>query len=392
MNQYLDPYPYFGRLRALGRAVKIRTAFAGEGWLITHHRDAQALASDPRLRVDPRHAGPTLRKRLDEFRFLWTDGMAPHVQIADPPDHTRLRRLISRVFTPRRIDSLAPQVGDLVHTFLESAPRGAPFDLISGLAEPLPSLVICRLLGMKDEDALFLRPLINALTELPVDTESMHRIEQARRAAWQYTKGVVLEKRRQPGSDLLSSLITARDDDRLSEDELISMTVMLFAAGAETTTNVIGSGVLLLLRHPEQHDELMRRPDLIPSAVEEFLRYESPITLGLIRYAADDVEVGDTIIPRGDLVFLGVATANHDEERFPEAGRFDVSRGDNQHMAFGHGPHYCLGAPLARLELRIVIAELLTRYPGMRLACPVEDIVWRASVLRGPAALPIHLE
>ncbi|MEU9349345.1 cytochrome P450 [Streptomyces sp. NPDC048278] len=391
INQLLDPYRHFGRLRALGRVVRIHTAFAGEAWIVTRHRDVQALAVDPRLSVDHRrHAGPALRRRLDAFRFQWTDGLPPHVGTVDPPDHSRLRRLISQEFTPGRVEALAPRIEDLVNGFLDAAGDG-PFDLIADLAEPLPALAVATLLGMNDEDALSLRPLLRELTRLPVDDAAIHRVEQARQELVRYVGSRVLEKHRTPDDGLLGALARAREDDRLSAAELTSMAAMLFAAGAETTTHVIGSGILLLLRHPDQRDMLVRNPHLVPAAVEEFLRYESPVTLGLIRYAADDIEIGGTIIPRGDLVFLGVATANHDDERFPEPTKFDVERTENAHVTFGHGIHYCLGAPLARLELRITVSVLLERFPGIRLGCPVADVPWQDSALRGPAALPLLL-
>lgn len=391
INQLLDPYRYFERLRALGRVVRIRTMFAGDAWVVTRHQDVQALAVDPRLSVNHRqHAGPALRRRLDAFRFQWTDGLPPHVGTVDPPDHSRLRRLISHEFTPRCVESLAPRIEHLVNGLLDGAGDG-PFDLITGLAEPLPALAISALLGMDDEDALYLRPLLRELTRLPVDEATIRRVEEARRELVRRVESRVLEKHRTPDDGLLGALAQAREDDRLSAAELTSLAAMLFAAGAETTTHVIGSGILLLLRNPDQRDRLVQDPDIIPSAVEEVLRYESPVTLGLIRYAADDIEVGEIVIPRGDLVFLGVATANRDEERFPDPVNFDVERTENAHMAFGHGIHYCLGAPLARLELRIIISIILERFPGMRLACPVADIPWQDSALRGPAALPLIL-
>ncbi|WP_424216135.1 cytochrome P450 family protein (plasmid) [Streptomyces sp. BI20] len=392
LNQYLDPYPYFGRLRAAGRAVRIHTAFAGEAWVITRHEDVQRLCTDPRLSVDTRHAHPELRARLAEFAFQWTDGLPPHLGIVDPPDHTRLRGLVSREFTARRAADLAPYVDGLVGRLLdEAAARPAPCDLVEVLAEPLPSLVICRLLGMGESDARTLRPLLGALTELPTDPAATRRVTDARRALWEHIEGVLRVKRRRPDSGLLSALIAAEDADRLDDRELTSMAAMLFAAGAETTTHMIGSAVLLLLRHPEQRAVLLADPSLVPGAVEEFLRYDSPVTLGLIRYAAADLTLDGTTVPRGSLVFLGVALANHDERRHADPEVVDVTRRHNPHMAFGHGVHYCLGAPLARLELRSVIARLLARHPDARLACEARDIPWRRSALRGPAALPVHL-
>ncbi|MFJ8335178.1 cytochrome P450 [Streptomyces sp. NPDC094437] len=392
LNQHLDPYPHFGRLREAGRVVRIRTAFAGEGWLVTRHEDAQRLAKDPRLSVDDRHAGPELRCRLAQFKFRFVDFVPGTMLNTDPPEHTRLRRLVAREFTPRRVAALAPYVERTVRELLAPLPSDRTTDLMPVLAEPLPTLVICRLLGLSERDAAHLRPYVSSLTELPVDPEVAARVEKTRDAMWAYLSDMIEEKRRRPDEGLLSALISAHDDEgRLTDTELTSMAGVLFAGGAETTTQMIGSGLLLLLRHPEQLARLVDSPELVPSAVDELLRFESPVTLGLIRYAAEDIPVGDVTIPRGDLVFVGVATANHDPRRFPEPERLDVTRADNPHLAFGQGAHYCLGAPLARLELQVVLTTLLRHFPHLELACRPDDIPWQPSALRGPASLPVRL-
>ncbi|XUL92616.1 cytochrome P450 family protein [Streptomyces galilaeus] len=392
LNQYLDPYPYFGRLREAGRVVRIRTAFAGEGWLVTRHEDAQSLAKDPRLSVDVRRAGPELRCRMDEFGFRFGDCLPETMLIMDPPAHTRLRRTVAGEFTPRRVAGLASCIEDTVDKLLDALPPDEPADLVTALAEPLPTMVICRLLGLGEQDATYLRPLVSALTELPVDPEAAARVARAREAVWTYLSHMVEEKRRTPDDGLLSALVSAHDDEgRLTDTELTSMAGVLFAGGAETTTQMIGSGLLLLMRNPEQWARLVDSPELVPSAVDELLRFESPVTLGLIRFAAEDITLDDVTIPRGDLVFVGVATANHDPRRFPEPERLDVARRDNPHLAFGHGPHYCLGAPLARLELQVVLSRLLQRHPRLEPACRPADVPWRPSALRGPASLPVRL-
>ncbi|MEV6167712.1 cytochrome P450 [Streptomyces sp. NPDC051954] len=392
LNQYLDPYPYFGRLREAGRVVRIQTAFAGEGWLITRHEDAQRLAGDPRLSVDDRHAGPELRCRLAQFKFRFTDCLPETMVIMDPPEHTRLRRMVAREFTPRRVAALTPYIEETVRKLLAPLPPDETTDLVPVLAEPLPTMVICRLLGLSEQDAMHLRPFVSSLAELPVDPEAAARVEEARDAVWTYLAHMIEEKRRKPDEGLLSALISAHDDeDRLTDTELTSMAGVLFAGGAETTTQMIGSGLLLLLRHPEQLARLVDSPALVPSAVDELLRFESPVTLGLIRYAAEDITIADVTIPRGDLVFVGVASANHDPHRFPEPEHLDVARRDNPHLAFGHGPHYCLGAPLARLELQVVLSALLQHHPHMELGCRPEDVPWRPSALRGPVSLPVRL-
>lgn len=392
LNQYLDPYPYFGRLREAGRVVRIQTAFAGQGWLVTRHEDAQRLAGDPRLSVDDRHAGPELRCRLAQFKFRFADSLPESMLVMDPPEHTRLRRMVAREFTPRRVAALAPYIEETVRLLLAPLPPDGTTDLVPVLAEPLPTMVICRLLGLSEQDATHLRPFVSSLTELPVDAQAAARVELARDAVWTYLSRMIEEKRHTPDEGLLSALISAHDDEgRLTDTELTAMAGVLFAGGAETTTQMISSGLLLLLRHPEQLARLVDSPALAPTAVDELLRFESPVTLGLIRYAVEDITIADVTIPRGDLVFVGVATANHDPDRFTEPDRLDVARRDNPHMAFGHGPHYCLGAPLARLELQVVLTALLRHHPQMELACRPADVPWRPSALRGPASLPVRL-
>ncbi|MFE5028818.1 cytochrome P450 [Streptomyces sp. NPDC056656] len=392
LNQYLDPYPHFGRLREVGRVVRIQTAFAGEGWLITRHEDAQRLAGDPRLSVEADTAGPELQCRQNQFKFRFADCLPETMLIMDPPAHTKLRRIVAREFTPRRVAGLAPYIEETVQRLLAPLPPDETTDLVSVLAEPLPTMVISRLLGLSEQDATHLRPLVASLTELPVDAEAAARVEAARDAVWTYLSHMIEEKRHKPDEGLLSALISAHHDEgQLTDTELTAMVGVLFAGGAETTTQMIGSGLLLLLRHPEQLARLVDSPALIPSAVDELLRFESPVTLGLIRYAAEDIAIGDVTIPRGDLVFVGVASANHDPRRFPEPERLDVARRDNAHLAFGHGPHYCLGAPLARLELQVVFSTLLRHHSHMGLACRPAEVPWRSSALRGPASLPVRL-
>jgi len=393
LNQHLNPYPYFARLRAAGRVVRISTIFAGEGWLITRYDDAQRIATDPRLSVDGRNAGPELRSRLDKFKFRFVDSYPDHMLVVDPPDHTRLRRLVSKEFTPNRIAALEPFIRQKVNELLDAQPVDKPIDLMSALAAPLPVMLICKLLGVPQRYADVFRPMTSTLVELPVDAQTAARIDKARTEIWEYLQHFVADKRNSPNDGLVSALIAASEDgDRLSTNELTAMAASLFTGGAETTTNVIGSGLLLLLRHAAQWQKLTTEPKLVPTAVEELLRFEGPVTLGLIRYAADDISIGDVTIPKGDLVFVGLATSNHDGERFSEPEHFDISRQENAHLAFGRGTHYCIGAPLARLELQTFFSILASRFPNLRLAEEPDQIPWRSAALRGPAALPIILE
>ena len=372
--------------------MHIHTAFAGDGWLITRYEDAQRMATDPRLSVDTKHANPTLRARLDEFKFRFVDSFPDHMLIVDPPEHTRLRRLISKQFTPSRVAALEPYIRETVEELLDAAATDCPIDLVAALAAPLPVRVIGRLLGIRTEDADFLQPLVSALIELPTDSEVAARLDRARAGLWDYLCGVIADKRKSPDTALLSALIAAHDDDDLlSDSELTAMAAVLFAGGAETTAHTIASGLLLLLRNPEQWNNLVETPRFIPSAVEEMLRFESPVTLGLIRFATVDITIGEVTIPRGDLVFVGLATANHDGQRFEQPEQFDVTRQENPHLAFGRGVHYCLGAGLARLELNTVFSVLVDRFPRLQLAVEPAEVRWQSAALRGPSALSVIL-
>ncbi|MGF7239366.1 MAG: cytochrome P450, partial [Frankia sp.] len=311
LNQYLDPYPNFGRLRNVGRVVRIRTAFNGQGWLITQHEDAQALAGDPRLSVEARNACPELGPLLSRPGFRFFDYLTDSMIVMDPPEHTRLRRLVSKEFTPRRVAVLAPYIRAFVQEKTAALSRDAPVDLVEELTALLPAAVICRWMGLQDEDSATIRSIVSTNSLLPVDAEVTSQHEQARQDMLDCLGRIIERKRQHPEDDLVSVLIGACDQgDSLSDGELISMLATLIGGGTDAPAQMLGSAVLLLLRHPDQMARLIDDPTLIPSAVEELLRFESPVTLGLIRFALEDITVGDVTIPKGDLVFVGVSSAN----------------------------------------------------------------------------------
>ncbi len=393
LNQYLDPHSVFDLLRESGRAARITTAYAGDAWVVTRYDDAHRLMGDRQLSVEARHARHETRQRLEQFDFRVIDATPHSMASLDPPDHSRLRRLVSQAFTARRIAALEPMLRATTRRLLDDVDVAATVDLVRALAEPLPLIAICALLGLDDADAALLRPLVERQGLLPVGDAARRDVARARTAFTSELAAMIERKRARPDDGLLNALIAGRDrGDALSDDELLSTVGLLFAAGVETTTKMIGAGLLLLLRHPEQLIALREDPDLMPRAVEEMLRFDGPVTMGVMRYAAADVELGEVTIARGDLVYVGVAPANHDPRRFPDADRFDVTRHPNPHLAFGRGPHYCLGAPLARLELSVVFSELLQRFPHLDLAVEPDDVVWQASALRGPASLPVWLD
>jgi cytochrome P450 len=311
----------------------------------------------------------------------------------DPPDHTRLRSLVSKAFTPRRAEQVSERVQRIVDEMLDRVESRRHVELLTELAYPLPARVICELLGVPAADSDFIvrcaRPLATGLDPSPMRSPTtLTEADQATRAFVEYLERLITDRRRQPGDDLLSALIAAETDgDRLAHDELVSTLVLLLIAGHETTANLIGNGVLALLRNPAELARLRADPGLDATAVDELLRYDSPVQMTQ-RITLDDVTLGDVTIGPGRIVIAILAAANHDPAVFDEPERLDVGRTPNPHLAFGSGPHYCIGAALARLEARIAIGTLVRRFPGLRLARAPR---WRSSfTIRGLREL--HLD
>ncbi|MGO4752094.1 cytochrome P450, partial [Streptomyces sp. 2MCAF27] len=311
----------------------------------------------------------------------------------EPPDHTRLRRLVSKAFTPRTVERLAPVVERLADELAEAFVAEGGGDLVAAVAEPLPVAVIAEMLGIPPEDRAALRPWsadICGMYELNPGEETARRAVRASVEFSAYLRELIAARRRAPGEDLISGLVAAYDEgDRLTEQEMISTCVLLLNAGHEATVNSTGNGWLTLFRHPDQLALLRSDPDaLLPTAVDELLRYDTPLQL-FERWVLDDIEVGGTVIPRGSEVALLFGSANRDPERFPDPDRLDLSRTDNAHFSFGGGIHYCLGAPLARLELAASFGALLRRAPGLRL---VAEPRWNPGfVIRGLRELLVEV-
>jgi cytochrome P450 len=307
----------------------------------------------------------------------------------DPPDHTRLRGLVSKAFTPRTIEQMRGHIQEIVDRLLGRALAQGGMDVIEDLAYPLPVTVICEMLGVPVDDHLSIRHWsadiarsLDAIGLMPSDKGIVERGQVARRALADYFRALVPERRRRPRADLLSGLIAAEEQgDKLSEAEVISMCLLLFIAGHETTVNLIGNGTLALLRHPEQLGRLRAEPGLVPNAVEELLRYDSPVQR-TARITTTEVEIAGHAIGKGAMVVTALGAANRDPAQFPDPDRLDVARRDPRHISFGFGIHFCLGAPLARVEGQIALGTLLRRAPGLTLAETSPE--WReSSVLRG---------
>jgi cytochrome P450 len=386
-----DPYPMYRRLREA--APIVRAPLLG-AWLATRWDECEEILRERQFSAD--------RSELAVMRMLRRGARdAPEMLGFIESDllmlagtrHARLRRLVSKAFTPRRVETLEPRIEALVAELLDRAAAQGEMDVVRDLAAPLPAAVIGELLGVPAHDQQRLRGWSDELVELLDPLSGREGLEPPRRATRGlavYFRGLLDERRRAPRDDLLTALATAEESGAsLTEAEILALCQLLLAAGHETTTNLIANAVLVLLRYPDQRRRLQDDPGLLPNAIEEILRFESPVQL-TDRVATEDCELGGRRIRRGQLVGVLLASANRDPARFPDPDRLDLGRADVRHLAFGHGAHFCLGAQLARLEARLALGALLRRFPD--LTGSPEPPGWkRSSVLRGPTSLPLRL-
>ena len=378
-----DPYPTLARLRS-HCPVQALTGADGRtgGYLVTGYREARQALADPRLskstvsffadRPGPRRLHPAIG----------------HSMLAsDPPQHTRLRKLVTKAFTTGAVAALRPFIAQVTDTLLDQWPTGERVDFVADLAVPLPVTVICELLGVPAAD----RPDVRRWSGELFAAGRPDVIDAASHSLADYMTGLIAAKRLQPGGSLLDRLVAARDeDDHLSEEELVSSAVLLLVAGHETTTNLLGNALLALLQHPDGLDRLRRNPDDVPAALDELLRFDSPIATSTFRFTTEALTLGGTEVPAGVPVFVALGAANRDPQQFPEPDRLDLDRDAAAQLAFGHGIHRCVGAPLARAEADIALRAILTRFPGIRLAEPADRLEWRRTrLLRGLVSLPV---
>ncbi|MEU9115467.1 cytochrome P450 [Streptomyces sp. NPDC048483] len=378
-----DPYPYYAKLRAERPVHRAQLPEGQEAWLVVGHEAARAALSDPRLVKNWRTAG--LVNSADDSP-LFTNMLD-----SDPPHHTRLRKLVAREFTSRRVEALRPRVQQITDELLDTmlAAPGGRAELVDALAFPLPMTVICELIGVPSMD----RDSFRAWSREIIAPTGPEAINEATQAMAGYLIGLIEHKRSAPGDDLLSALIRTSDEDgdRLSGDELVGMAFLLLVAGHETTVSLISNGVRALLQHPAQLAALRADRSLLDNAVEEMLRYDGPVETATWRFTVEPVEIGGTVIPARNPVWVVLASASRDPERFAAADDFDITRDPRGHVAFGHGIHFCIGAPLARLEARIAIGALLDRCPDLALDCATDDLTWRTGMLiRGTEQLPVR--
>lgn len=386
-TEKLDIDPLYERLRREEPLSRVRLPYGEPAWLATSYQDARTVLGDPRFsraaaigrdepRSRPHPTGPGTIKSLD------------------PPEHTRLRRLVAKAFTVRRVETLRPRAQEIADALADAMlAAGGPADLVEDFALPLPITVICELLGVPVADRDDFRVWSDAFlstSKFSVDEVIAHRASLRR-----YMSGLIDQRRTVGHDDLLGALVTARDDeDRLSEDELLSLAEAILIAGHETTASQIANFVHVLLAHPRQLAALRGDPGLVPQAVEELMRL---VPLGSSsaqpRYALEDVELSGVLVRAGEPVVVAVHSANRDESVYTASGDFDLERREASHLGFGHGPHHCLGASLARMELQVALRTLLTRLPGLRLAGTEQDVVWKTGLsTRGPERMLITWE
>ena len=390
-----DPYEHFALLRREAPVHSIRLRNGATAWLVTRYEDAVAVLANAQFAKDP------LKARGDSgIEPPWLPGplraLSRNMLDLDEPDHRRLRNLVQKAFTPRVVDELRPRIEGIATELLDAIEQrgGGRADLVADYAAPIPVTVIAELLGVPHRERRKFQRWSSYI--VAADTSTWHKVRAipASIAFILFLRRLIRQRSAAPQDDLLSHLIEVREGgDALSQDELLAMCFLLLIAGHETTTNLIGNGMLALLQNPDEMARLRSDPALIAPAVEEMLRFSSPLQMATERYASAPVDVGGVTIPRGALVYVVLAAANRDDEVFPDAARFDATRQPNRHLAFGHGIHYCLGAPLARLEGQIAIRALLDRFREIVLT-PADSsrLPWRRGlVLRGLESLPVLL-
>jgi cytochrome P450 PksS len=380
-----DPYPFYARMRQEAPVFRIALPLGIRAWLVTRYDDVVTVLKDERFAKD-------ITRKMD-----WLPGFGKpllhHMLNRDPPDHTRLRALVSQAFSPRRIEGLRGRIQAVCDRALDEVAAGGSFDLVRDYALPIPLTVIADLLGIPEDRRLRFHRLTRGSLPMGAPT-GLFDVPRSIPYVWlllRFFRKLFAEVRARPRDDLLTDLVQAEEaGDRLSEDELLGTGVLLLFAGYETTVNLIASGALALLENPDQRARFEQDPEIGDTAVEELLRFTSPVEITPGRVTREPVELGGVTLPAGAFVAAVLGSANHDETRFRRPEELDLGRDPNRHVAFGQGAHFCLGATLAHMEGRIALTTLLRRFPALRLAQPVRALRWRRTLpLRGLEALPV---
>ncbi|MET7640341.1 cytochrome P450 [Streptomyces sp. NPDC005438] len=391
-----DPYPAYSWLRRHDPVHWTRLPSGVEAWLVTRYADARQALADQRLSKNPqRHSEAAHGRGKVGIPGERSANLMTHLLNIDPPDHTRLRRLVSKAFTPRTVARFEPRVQELTDRLIDGFAARGEADLIHELAFPLPIYAICDLLGVPAQDQDDFREWAGMMIRHGGGTRG--GVGRSVKKMRGYLAELIHRKRREPGEDLISALIRASDHgEHLTENEAAAMAFILLFAGFETTVNLIGNGTLALLRNPGQRRLFQgavdqRDPDRLALAVEELLRYDGPVELATWRFATEELTLGGRTVAPGDPVLVVLASADRDPERFDRPDTLDLERRENPHLGYGHGIHYCLGAPLARLEGRTALGSLFGRLPDLELAVPDGELRWRGGlIMRGLRALPVR--
>lgn len=389
-----NPYPTYAQLRSTTPVHHVTLPDGRGVWLVTRYDDVASVLRDERFVKDWRNAPPSEQlAQVSPIPEEMTKLVIGNFLFMDPPNHERLRALVSKAFTPRLIEQMRERVQAVADALLDAVQDKGGMDLIEDYAYLLPITVIAKLLGVSAEDRYKFREWsVTAVSGNRTQEYAEKVLIPQMQAFTDYLKATFEEKRKNPEDDLISALVRAEEaGDKLSENELLGTLFLLLVAGYETTVNLIGNGTLALLQHPDQLQKLRDDPSLIKTAIEELLRYDGPFEISTERFAREDVTIGETVIPKGEMVMAVIAAGDRDPERFPEPDTLDITRTNNKHLAFGKGIHFCLGAPLARMEGQIAIGTLLRRMPNLRLKGSPESLRWRPGLrFRGLEGLPVE--
>lgn len=381
-----NPYPIYAEARKQDPVTRILLPNGEFAWVVTTFEDVTAVLTDARFATSLSHEKALLEDVPPHKAIVYRN-----LSSVDPADHRRLRRLVQKAFTPRMVEGLRGRIEDIASGLIDRIEEKGEMKLIDDFAFPLPINVICEMLGVPSEDQNLFREWSDTIMEGVHHPELAEKSDQTLIDFVGYLERLVARKRSDLRDDLISELIRVEDQgDTLTEQELYAMVFVLIVAGHETTVNLIGNGILALLEHPDQKELLQNNPELIRSAIEEILRYDGPVEVTNARWATEDLILQGKHIKKGDMVFTALSSANRDQLLFPEPDRFDITRDVNNHLAFGKGVHFCLGAPLARLEGEIAISMLLRRLPNLRLKTDRGNMGWRRGmIIRGLKEIPL---
>ncbi len=394
------PFEFLDRLRADAPAHNLVFPHGAKVWLVTRYADVRRLLSDPRVSKDgrranelfARHSGMQVEAQEEPTDLGFDDELTSHMLNSDPPRHTRLRTLVGKELTAKRMEALRPRLEQVVDELLDGLDDGRPVvDLVTGLTQPLPIIAICELLGIPADDGPVFR---RWATELVGAGHPPEVVEAASNNVIEYAKSTIAAKRDAPGDDLISALVhsSGEDGDRLTDDELLGMFFLLVIAGYSTTTHSLTNFLFSLLTHPAEMATLREDDSIMHAAVDELMRYDGGVQVATFRFTKDEVVLDDVVIPAGEILALSLSSADRDGSKFPDPDRLDLNRRPNGVLGFGHGPHYCIGAPLARIQAEAALGKLLRRFPDMRLAADPETLEWENNpLLRGLLELPVSL-